>query len=133
MRVIRVRKVPQHLAGNYLVKAESFLNSALHAQAIGNWNAAALNAIHAAISSVDYANAITGGERSLSQNHEDAAELLLQTRLPDAPLRAKQLKSALRLKTLTEYDTDVPTEKQARELVRTAQNLYEWAKTITKP
>lgn len=130
MKTLVTRSVPRERFRTFLAKAREFLAVAQAAERDEQWNAAALNAIHAGISAADAVAVALLGKRSAGQRHEDAAALLKETRLSGVEDRTKQFLALLQLKNLAEYDADEPTEEQARRLVLHAARFYDWAKTV---
>ncbi len=92
------------------------------------WNAACLNAIHCTISSADAVTVFYLGLRSTGQGHEEAAKLLAKTGLESANEKIRQFSDVLRLKTMVEYETEEPTEKEARRIITQANRFHQWAK-----
>ena len=97
------------------------------AEADEEWNLAALNAIHCAISSIDALTTFYLKQRSVGQRHEDAAALLVRTGLPEAKERGRQLIDILSQKTLVEYEADEPTESEAKSIADKTRKLFKWA------
>lgn len=128
MKQIVPRKVERHKHEVFLRKAESFRNEMKRAEEASEWNAACLNAIHCAISSADALAVFYLGERSASQSHEDAAEIVRRTGLPEAQEKSRQLLDILQLKTLVEYEPEEPTEKEARTMLKQSERFFQWAK-----
>ena len=67
----------------YWRKADEFLRAAVSNLTERRWNAAALSAIHGAITAADAAIVLARGLRSSSQRHEDLPDLLV-TSLPES-------------------------------------------------
>lgn len=132
MRQIVTRKVDKHKHEVFFRKAESFRNEMKRAEQAEEWNAACLNAIHCAISSADALATFYLGERSASQSHDDAAEIVRRTGLAEAPEKARQLLDILQLKTLVEYEPEEPTEGEARTLLKQAERFFQWVKQSLK-
>lgn len=125
---MRTKPVEKRKHAVYLEKASEFHEAMLHALEQLEWNAVALNAVHCAISSVDCVTVYVFGQRCAGERHEDASQLLEQTRLPDAEEKAKQLLSVLSLKNTVEYYDEEASENEARLAAKQATRLYEWAK-----
>ena len=88
---------------------------------------ASLTAIHCTISCGD-ALSVFLGKRYAGQRHEEAVNLLKETRLPNCTEKSNQFLDVIRLKSLVEYQDDEPTENEARRLVLQARRFYQWAK-----
>lgn len=124
----RVRKVGKHEYRGFLSKAESFYAGMKRAEEDQDWNLACLNAVHCVISSVDAVTTFYLGERSAGQRHEDAVELLRRTGLPGVQDKIRQVLAVLEQKTAIEYDPDEPTENEARQLLKQAERVHQWAR-----
>lgn len=68
----------------FLTGVEEFLAAAPACLAQGHLQAAAANAIHMAVAATDVESVLPAGERSASEQHEDAVDLLTALGLPDA-------------------------------------------------
>ncbi len=125
---VSTREVRRELYRVYWGKAREFFDAMKTAEEAEDWNAAALNAIHCAISSVDALNVRYQGKRSAGQRHEDAVYLLKQSGLSGVDEKVKQFQDVLRLKTLVEYEPDEPSENETKQILRQASRLYEWVR-----
>ena len=130
MKEVQTRKIEKHKYLAYLHKAESFCRSMEKAESEEDWNAASLNAIHCAISSSDAVTTYLLGERSAGQRHEDAADILKRTGLPDASEKAQQFLSIIHQKTLVEYEAEEPAESDARQIIKQTRRFHNWAKQL---
>ncbi|MBU1669994.1 MAG: hypothetical protein KKF41_03340 [Actinobacteria bacterium] len=80
----------------------------------GKWEAAGVNAVHAAIAGNDAVLAALRGLKSVSADHHDAARLFLsQFTDEDAQKAGKRLSVILAKKSRVEYDEKRFTEKEA--------------------
>ncbi|MFH1200320.1 MAG: HEPN domain-containing protein [Candidatus Micrarchaeota archaeon] len=127
---IRTRPVDRAKSAVYFRKAKEFFNGMQKAQAEAMLNLACLNAIHCTISCADALGAHFLGERSAGQSHDDAAVLVLQTKLPGISQKARQIRDILNFKTLVEYSDDEPTEAEAARLILQTARVFEWAKQL---
>lgn len=75
----RTRSVSPQAAGNYLKKAQEFTMAMESSLQEKHWNAAALAAVHAAISAGDALLAAFAGIRSSDQDHRHIVTLLRTT------------------------------------------------------
>jgi hypothetical protein len=113
----------------YLQKAEEYFQAMLDSLAEERWNAAALEAIHAAISANDALLVRHYGLRSASGAHEDAIELLVaHLGTPEAKQAAQHLSRLLARKNLVEYEARLFTAKEAQEAVKHAERFLEWVR-----
>lgn len=90
---------------SYLQKAEEYYHAMLDSLSQKRWNAAALEAIHSAISANDALLVRHYGLRSVSGAHEDAVELLVShLETPEGKKAAQHLSWLLGKKNLVEYE-----------------------------
>ena len=116
---------------NYLAKAEQFNETARDAYQKENWNAVGLNAVHAAISANDAITVYYKKIRSASENHGDAAGLLLETLSgeKDAKQYAKHLIWLISRKNLIEYESRLFYMKEAEAALKHADRFLMWVKS----
>lgn len=127
---LKSRAVPRENYATYRKKAEEFLRAADSALAIGDWDAAGLNAVHSAISAADALLVYFGGIRSAGESHHDAAGLL-QQHVKDDQLGSKiqQLSRVLTYKNLAAYEDREVTESEGRDAAKLARRFVEWAQS----
>lgn len=114
---------------NYLKKAEQFVNTMNDCMIKKQYDSAALNGIHAIISSIDALLVFRAGVVSSSQNHEDAVKLLLEIVIDtETKSYTKHALAVIKLKTTVEYFDSLTTEKQADEIIKHTTRFFEWAK-----
>lgn len=120
---------------NYTAKAEQFLKAMRECLKESNYDSAALNGVHAVISSIDALLVFKSGVVSASVNHEDAVQLLIElVEGDDTVKQAKHAYSVIRMKTIVEYADTRITEKQALEMEKHAVRLCDWVKSkLPKP
>ncbi len=88
----------------YLSKAEQFIEQARVAFDAGRYDAAQLDAIHAAISGADAVTVALVGRRSTDPDHQRAADLLEEAAAssPEVRERSRQLRARLARKNAVE-------------------------------
>lgn len=95
------------------------------------WNAAGLNAIHAAISSNDALLTFHFGLRSISPKHDDAVKLLIyMMKRDDVETKAKHLRRIISIKDLVEYDGRLLSRAEAESLAKHAERFLVWVKSL---
>lgn len=95
------------------------------------WEAAGVNAVHAAISANDAVLAGVRGLKSISADHTDASRVLIsQLKDDDAQKAGKRLGVIIARKSRVEYDDKRFTEKDARDIVLDTRRFLEWAKGV---
>jgi len=113
---------------NYLKKAEQFAEAMKNSFKDRNYDAAALNGIHAIISSIDAVLVFRCGVVSASQNHEDAVGLLIEL-IPEGKTQAKHALEVIKKKTVVEYWDTLSSERDALEIIKHTERFLEWVKT----
>jgi len=128
---VRTRSVARDRFKVFLDRATEFMDSAHGSLSRHHHQAAASNAVHAAIAAVDAVTVFHAGKRSAPQRHEDAVHLLQTLGLPRSEVepRARQLMRILGLKTKAEYTDELVTAREAEDAVRTAERIVAWART----
>jgi HEPN domain-containing protein len=124
----RTVQVSEAEAKVFLDKAKQFMESAEDAAVKGNWDAAAHNAVHCAISANDALLGARHGLRSAGQSHKDAATLLAEKEgTGDARKNAARFLKIVNKKNLVQYEGRSMTEAEARALMLDASRFFEWA------
>ena len=112
---------------NRAVQCASMMEEALDR---GQWEAAGVNAVHAAISANDAVLVCLRGLKPSSADHKDAVRVLLsQLKEDDAQRAGKRLGVIVAKKSRVEYDDKRFTEKEARDLALDTQRFLEWARS----
>lgn len=133
VRRTRTVKVTEAEARVFWNKSEQFMESAQDALAKGNWDAAAHNAVHCAISANDALTGARYGLRSTGQNHRDAATLLAEKEgTEDARRNAARFIKTISKKNLIQYEGRSVSEAEARALMMDATRFFEWSKSRIK-
>jgi uncharacterized membrane protein len=130
-RAKRIR-VPRSESGSYLAKADEFLSAATTAVAAAKYDAAMLNAIHAAISAADAVTVMLAGIRSSDPDHLRAVDLLLEAGQGSKGVAApaKQLRQLLEKKGEVEYQSRRARASDAHDAVKRATRLLSWAHEV---
>ena len=130
VRETRTVKVTKAEAGVFLQKAEQFMETAQDALAKDNWDAAAHNAVHCAISANDALLGARYGLRSSGQSHKDAATLLVEKEgTDDARKNAARFLKIITKKNLVQYEGRSISEAEARALMVDSTRFFEWSKS----
>lgn len=126
---IPTRRVDKGRYRSYFQKAEEYYHAMLDSLSQERWNAAALEAIHSAISANDALLVHRAGLRSVSGAHEDAVALLVShLRTPETDQAAQHLSWLLARKNLVEYEARLFTAREAQEAVKHAERFLEWVR-----
>jgi HEPN domain-containing protein len=129
------KSVAQDNAGKYLSKADEYLRTSNSAIANGDYHAAGLNAVHAAISANDAVTVFHGAVRSSSEDHRDAANLLREIAPPGAEdweKQATRLGRIIAQKSTVAYGFTTITSKDAEYLVQQAERFVHWARGVVE-
>jgi len=124
----RVRK-DEYL--NYWEKARELEYVMQTALLKSNWNAAALNALHAAILANDALLINFHGVKSSGQKHDDAIKLLTSLmKSPDARKNARHLRKLINEKSNVAYTGKLLSPGRSKELCKHAQRFIAWVNSL---
>jgi len=123
--VRRTRSVSPRGARNYLQKAEEFAISMEQGLEEGRWNAAALSAVHAAISAGDAMLAAFVGIRSAEQDHRQIVSLLSDHLGEDGHKMANHVQRVVARKNLVEYEDRLVKESDAVQMAEHVRRLLQ--------
>ena len=128
---IKTAKIEKSFYKNYLQKALEFRETMRTCLSATNWNAAALNAIHAGISANDAVLVCFHGIRSISPKHDDAVKLLRDLIKDEKAKPAiTHLSKLIYAKNLVEYESRLFTKSEAHLIAKHTERFIEWVKTI---
>lgn len=115
-----------------LSKAEQFFEQASLALDAERFDAALLNAIHAAISASDAVTVALAGRRSTDPDHQRSVDLLEETAAstPEIRERSRQLRTLLARKNAVEYESRPASARDARDGVERAARIVDWARDL---
>ena len=124
-RHLKTKEVDKEMYIVFLKKAEENTDSAENNLKLGRNNAAAVSAVHGAISAADALCAFSLAKRSASESHKDAAALIMMTKFSrEANVRmAKLFESIISIKNMAEYEQRLVKPKDAERAVREAVDL----------
>jgi HEPN domain-containing protein len=116
----------------YLGKADQFLEQARFAVKAERYDAALLNAIHAAISGTDAVTVALVGRRSTDPDHQRSVDLLEEATgsAPEIRERSRQVRTLLGRKNAVEYESRPASARDARDGVERAGRVVEWAREM---
>jgi hypothetical protein len=110
----------------YLKKANDFYETAQKASDSELWAAVGLNAVHCAISCCDALLAFHLGIRSVSDDHMDAADLLMRIPQAKSSGEANTYKRIIAKKNLIAYDCREFRQSEAIDISKQAERFYNW-------
>jgi HEPN domain-containing protein len=126
--------VPRDQARACLEKAGQFVIAAREAADRSLYDAAMLNAIHAAISATDAVTVTLAGLRSVDPDHGRAADLLDEVGRGSSEVSAhvRQLRQLLARKNIVEYESRRAVAREAADAVKRADRLVAWARGVVE-
>ena len=132
MASVKTAQVRRGEARIYLHKSVQFIEQAHSGLDTQRYDAALLDAIHAAISGTDAVTIALAGIRSTDPDHQRAADLLEEVAASDAEAhqRARQLRALLARKNAVEYESRRASPRDARVGVERAGRIVDWAKEV---
>jgi len=119
----RTRSVSPQAAKNYLKKAQEFAVAMETAFQEKHWNAAALAAVHTAISAGDAMLAAFVGIRSADQDHRQISTLLSDHLGKDGEQAAKHVQRVIARKNLVEYEERLVKQADANQMATHVRRL----------
>jgi len=128
-KTVEVRRSEARL---YVAKADEFLEEARSALESERYDAALLNAIHAAISGTDAVAVALVGRRSTDPDHHRAVDLLEEAAAsaPEIRARARQVRALLARKNTVEYESRAASARDAQNGVEQAGRVVDWAREV---
>ena len=126
-----VSKVSKNGYVNYWKKARECEAMMKESILKNNWNAAALNALHAAMLANDSLLIHFHGVKSTSRKHDDAVRLLTSLMKSDEANRnARHLRKLINEKTTVEYTGKLLSPARSKELCKHANRFIAWAGSL---
>jgi hypothetical protein len=131
---IKTREVEKGLFKNYLQKADENSRGAVKSLEEKAYNAAAVSAVHAAISGADAFCVFGLGKRCASENHKDTAALIMDaTNMKSENEKIiKIFESIIRIKNMAEYEERLVRGKEAEKEVREVVELLNLIRMVMK-
>ena len=125
------KKLSRDRYQGYWLKAGEFADAMDDNLARGNWNAAVMSAIHAAILANDALLIRFHGVRSSGEKHDDAARLLTTLFKDDrARGNARNLSRLLNEKSAVEYTGKLLGRGRALDLCKIARRFIAWVSSL---
>ena len=116
---------------NYREKARELESVMQTALLKSNWNAAALNALHAAILANDALLIFFHGVKSSSQKHDDAIKLLTSLmKTPAAHKNSRHLRKLINEKSNISYTGKLLSPGRSKELCKHSQRFISWVNSL---
>jgi len=119
----RTRAASPQAAVNYLKKAQEFVVAMETSLGEKHWNAAALAAVHAAISAGDALLAAFVGIRSSEQDHRQIVTLLADHLGKEGEQASKHVQRVIARKNLVEYEERLIRQADANQMATHVRRL----------
>ncbi len=133
MAAIKTAGVEKRFHMNYLTRAAECAAEMRNALKEKRWNAAAILAVHCAISSADALTVFYFEKRHAGTQHSEVLRLFRQVPEPQAIKKERQLKRLLDLKKDAEYSKRLIRETEARDAVKQAKRFLNWTMSLLSP
>ncbi len=128
---IRSKKIRKDGYLSYWKKARELESVMQTALLKSNWNAAALNALHAAILANDALLIYFHGIKSISQKHDDAVKLLTSLiKSREAQKYSRHLRKLITEKSIISYTGKLLSPGKSKELCKHAQRFITWVSSM---
>ena len=114
---------------NYLKKSLECFHAAQSSFDTGEWNAAAINAVHCCISACDAMCVYFLGKRSSSEEHNDAARLFKSIKEDEAiNTNANRIIRILKIKNMAEYEERLVRKSEAEAILKDYERFLEYVR-----
>ena len=127
---IKTAVVGKNDAQNYWRRSQELFESMRNNLIVENWNAAVIDGVHAAISANDAITVAAIGKRSTSNNHLDAAELLVQAVPSHLKPEVSRLRRILYVKSHVEYGPSLIRVAEAEQVAKDVERFIRWATPV---
>jgi len=129
---IKTQGVARNLYTNYLKKSDECFTAAKESLAKGDWNAAAICAIHSCISAGDALCIYFLGKRHAGPNHRDAVVLLdiIKSGNMEVKNNANRLRKILGVKNMAEYEERLVRQSEAEKVLKDTEHFLAFARSL---
>ena len=129
---IKTQGVARNLYTNYLKKSDECFTAAKESLAKGDWNAAAICAIHSCISAGDALCIYFLGKRHAGPNHRDAVVLLdiIKSGNIEVKNNANRLRKILGVKNMAEYEERLVRQSEAEKVLKDTEHFLAFARSL---
>jgi HEPN domain-containing protein len=128
---IRTKEVPRNLYANYLKRSAECFAAAKASLSKGDWNAAAICAVHSCISACDALCIYFLGRRHSGANHSDAVVLLEMTGIerPELTTNANRLRKVLSVKNMAEYEERLVRRVEVELMIKDTERFLSFIRS----
>jgi HEPN domain-containing protein len=129
---IKTQGVARNLYTNYLKRSDECFTAAKESLAKGDWNAAAICAIHSCISAGDALCIYFLGKRHAGPNHRDAVVLLdiIKSGNIEVKNNANRLRKILGVKNMAEYEERLVRQSEAEKVLKDTEHFLAFARSL---
>jgi len=123
------RDVHKAQYSNYIKRAEECLTAAKLAFDRSEWNASAINSIHAVIAMADAMCVYFLGRRHSGEDHNDAAGLFKSIKSDEeTAVNANRIIRVLRMKNMAEYEERLVSRSEADKILKDTERFAEFVR-----
>lgn len=126
----RVRNIPRNRYTTFWRRAVELQAASEVELEAGRFSAAVLDAVHAAISALDALCVHSLGQRTAGPDHREVLTLVSQLGDRSFPENSRRLQALLDLRTHAAYEDRLVTGDEAKDAVRAADRLMNWARRL---
>jgi HEPN domain-containing protein len=128
---IRTKEVTRNLYANYLKRSDECFTAAKASLSTGDWNAAAICAIHSCISARDALCVHFLGRRHSGANQSDAVVLLEMTGIerPELTTNSNRLRKVLSVKNMAEYEERLVRRAEAESMIKDTERFVAFVRS----
>jgi HEPN domain-containing protein len=128
---IRTRDVARNDYANYMKRSDECFAAAQVSLSKGDWNAAAICAIHACISAGDALCIYFMGKRHSGPDHRDTVGLLEMTggENQELTINANRLRKVIGIKNMAEYEERLARRAEAEKVMAYTERFLAFAKS----
>jgi HEPN domain-containing protein len=129
---IKTRDVARNLYTNYLKRSDECFTAAKESLSKGDWNAAAICAIHSCISAGDALCIYFLGKRHAGPNHHDAVVLfdIIKSGKIEVKNNANRLRKILDVKNMAEYEERLVRRSEAEKVLKDTERFLAFARSL---
>lgn len=130
--LVKTERIEKARAATYWLKAQDFERTSRRAAEAGDWNGAALMAVHSVISATDAMTSFHLQLRSRNPNHEQVSKLIESLPLDDAREKSALILEVLDHKNVVAYEAKTLDPRAVQALMKKASRFLQWAERNLK-
>lgn len=123
------RDIAKSFYRTYLQRADECLRAAEHSFSLNEWNATAINAIHACIAACDAMCVYFLGKRCIGESHNETVVLFKTIRTgEDITINANRIARIMRIKNMAEYEERLISRSDCERIMHDCEKLVAYVK-----